>query len=827
MDAKILRPTYPRKRWFRTVLPCNLALACFSLALCLHAGEASARGYNYEVGEGQGFANLQKVFGGGSFFNDGDTITLYNDDSSLVNGSMTINTAAGVLTIKSNDSTIRTIQQDSNRAAPEVGGLFQLKNTDTKPMNLVLKNLVLADSVAQGGETTPGSGWGGAIASDTVVWIGDSSKKVIFENNQAIGGNSSGIDTDDADVADSSYSGWGGAIYGNAVIMDTVSDITFQNNQAIGGNSSGGSDSSGSGWGGAIYSNLVSMNNVKNITFQNNQAIGGIITGIGDTSASGLGGAIAAGSVFITDSKSIVFEGNRAIGGYQTAGNEGGLYIYGHSGLGGAIFINEGDLILVNTSFQDNSATTRHSGDISSGRGGAIFVSARNASSETQNLSIAATDGQTVQIQGNTHNPGGSGTVANSIYFGNLYETDSGTIAATFHTDANSKILMYDPMASQVDGLHVDLDPNDEIENADRGNIALLEINKTGAGTWLLAGHNDMQSATTWTISEGTTHLGDGAGTIAHIDLSHEETADFTLKDGAILEIDPMGQSHRISANNITLEKDSVVSIDASGALYAPVLNVGTGHQELLHLEARESIDNQNELDDSKTSGSFYRNAYNYTYSNLEWNDDGTILSADFTSQLDTDRGAISATTAATAIAINQPFSRTLFNHMDRLFRNVPQYDPRTRRYVDSGSGMGDMNFVASRDGGSFMANFAPSAGANDRRHTVPNNFWVNPGYAYTNQSGHSNYDIKTPFIAGGYDRWVENSMFIGAALFYSQPDYDSSRADVEADSFSVALYGGGILTGGLELSTFVSYGINDMDQTRRVYHLPELRDLH
>ena len=209
----------------------------------------------------------------------------------------------------------------------------------------------------------------------------------------------------------------------------------------------------------------------------------------------------------------------------------------------------------------NNTAETSHSGELTSGRGGAIFHN-NNSGGGSSTFTIAAVDADNpVLFSGNNHNPGAAGLESNGIYFGTTL-TDGGVQTTNFEVSAGAEafVNMYDPMASHGDNL--------TNSNGDIYNRLVVNVDKTGAGTWLLGGHNKMQSESHWNIREGELHLVGGVSLLSRsadnpavtIELSHPDSS-FTLHPGARLMAAIGGESHLISANEIHLLAGSTAGV--------------------------------------------------------------------------------------------------------------------------------------------------------------------------------------------------------------------------------------------------------------------------
>jgi hypothetical protein len=207
---------------------------------------------------------------------------------------------------------------------------------------LTLKNLTLINGHATGG--------GGGIYNDggTVVLI-----NCTFSNDVAVGAAASGPGGNGGEAS-------GGAILNDGTII--VSDSTFVNNDAVGGfgaanatGTGGAGGNGGMGMGGGIYNDDGGSLAITNCTFYNNLAVGG---------NAGQGGSGNNGSTF-TYQCGTVCCAHDAFGdctedcpvyctgtNYGTPGGNGGN---GGSAYGGNIYNNNGNVIIVNTTFDSGS----------------------------------------------------------------------------------------------------------------------------------------------------------------------------------------------------------------------------------------------------------------------------------------------------------------------------------------------------------------------------------------------------------------------------------------------------------------------------------------
>ena len=480
---------------------------------------------------------------------------------------------------------------------------------------------------------------------------------------------------------------------------------------------------------------------------------------------------------------------NSTLSNNSSAGNGGALVVHGDIGdiagvtfknnsshyWGGALY-STGNIHISSASFINNRAIGVD-GDPLSGQGGAIVL---NTSLGARAITLAPSGPGAIVFSGNTAAPGNSPATPSSIYFIN---SDSGSAhAATVNitTAAGSSILMQDSISSAPDNL---------ISNdGGRFGSVLVNVNKNGPGLWALGGKSDMQSASHWTINEGTLKLVQARagepGTQADINLAHKDSS-FTLKNGAVLEIVPSTQPSRISASRINLENGSKVGL--AGFTYGAALPNNTRFMAL-KLNS-PNLSNQSSI--SAKSGSITIGVNTYKYNNLTWLDPSTLTFEVGNAPLSRrDLTGASATTAPPAILIQSPFNKAWFERMDTRFGG---FNP-------------------------FNLSSAAPAGEAPGDDAFANQLWVRPLYSIADQQSGgdlSGYTIRTPGLAIGYDRAIGERAFMGLGLGLSRPDYQGGGVENRASEIALALYGGAILPLDLELSAFAGTSWYNYDQRR------------
>ncbi|MFD1260228.1 autotransporter family protein [Entomomonas asaccharolytica] len=734
----------------------NIAyLLFFPIAYSLLTSQAKAT--TYDVGIGETYSTLKELSDAGVLAN-GDIVVVHNNDSSFAGETLSVSS----LTLVSSDGTRIILSEAATSTPPAKGGLIYFTNNS---VTLNIADIQVQNSTAQGVNNNVSSGLGGAIYANNDLSMANADD-IMLNNNTALGGDNG------------ANSGLGGAIYAYYTLdLKNSNNISFVNNKAIAGNPTS-STTTGSGHGGAIYASLINLTGANDITFSGNQAQGGD-AGTLNAPNSGIGGAIYAGffGIDMTGASNVVFSNNIAKGGSASTGGNADK-----SGLGGAIST-LGPSVISGSSFINNQATTSNIGDMSSGLGGAIYNSGPS-------LTLQATAGNDITFSGNTHNQGGMGVTANSIYFGNV---SSSALSTTFNVDVadGALVTMYDPLASQADDLITK--SGSTLSNVN------LTINKTGAGKWILGGHNDMASATTWNINQGTLYLELVNNKPVHIDLSNNNTATFNAAAGSTILFSPSAQAHLISGLDIALNAGSNVGMGQGGAFSYFELPAGAD-APLLSLRADNSLTNDSNI--LNPDGTFSSGVYDYTYG-LYWRENdplshdlvATIKSKTYNSEL----GGSSSTTGPTGIASQSSLGSMLTTRLHWNFECLD--DCRDTTYTDGKTA--NCNSVCSQ----------PSEKSA--------NVWFRPTYSYTNQTNGTGFHINTPGFALGIDNCFDRNFFLGFGLFGTLPEFRSKYADIDAQTINAAVYGGTLLPGKIELGLMAGLGHTWYDQKRKVrgYH--------
>lgn len=331
------------------------------------------------------------------------------------------------------------------------------------------------------------------------------------------------------------------------------------------------------------------------------------------------------------------------------------------------------------------------------------------------------------------------------------------------------------------------------------------------------------------------------------------EVASFVLNSPAAMRVSVQGRPASIAANDITLESGSVVEFVKPPAFgYGPKLGRNAA---VLKLEAPNGPDNQSTLLARDPAGRFAMGPYDYTYNNPHWAADGS-LAINTARSFNTERGATAAVTAPLAMAVQNPVPGLLFDRMKRNFAHsagaggagagfsethlavlagLAPAALTTAPGMASGTGYGTASGMAPGMGYASLSGRAdgpPRSGdllSGDRPVWLSflngggelragnSSLWITPGYSYTSQHGRTGYDIHYPALTAGYDHWLTDTFFIGAALSGALPRYRSDDADIDGRNVTAALYGGALLPLELELGAFAAYGHTNHDQTRHV----------
>ena len=321
-----------------------------------------------------------------------------------------------------------------------------------------------------------------------------------------------------------------------------------------------------------------------------------------------------------------------------------------------------------------------------------------------------------------------------------------------------------------------------------------LNLEKTGPGTWGLAGHNDMKSATTWTVSDGKLFLVHGYGSpyssSAKIDLSHEVTAKFTLDNTSVLVVEPGLSPHIIKGLDITLGADTTSEVQ--GFQYGPVLPLG--HHVLLTLDEQDGVlDNQQAVKNpiQAESGTVKVGAYNYGFQQFKWENGPTgdkskwhDLVFDIVSrELDPERGGVDAMTGPGQITV-QMYNQ-VFDALDQRSKNL---------------------FGSCRD--------------DQKRYADRNNLWGSVSYGDVTRLSREydhGFHLSTTTVAFGWDHRKTRHTFYGISGSVGQPYYSAGKTSLKADDFTVSLYGGTKTRRNNELTGHVGYGFANFKQVRGV----------
>lgn len=637
------------------------------------------------------------------------------------------------------------------------------------------------------------SGNGGAVGIGGGS-VATKAENLLFEGNIAQGGDAyaSRYVGNMASVA----SGRGGAIHTGSgeFKFTTAVNVTFIGNQALGGDAYNNDDwreegkgynasTQASGLGGAIFStSKLVFENAEDLIFADNLAQSGVVHGahdrVEDHLDSGQGGAIFANSSLTIEGTDIAFVNNTADGNQQEIKREYTV------GLGGAIYVMD-NLAITNTGdgdiiFMGNVAKGGHVEDASSARGGAVYFHAMRSEDGHDKLVFDLETQGAGNILFANNKDGYNGDHANAFYFANMNERQGEELYDNYY-DVNvnaakgSYILVADGMDSQGD---------DAFEDK---NKVVVEFTKEGLGDFVLGAVSQMDSAAAFNIEEGRFIMLDGT----ELNLNHEETSSFSLKEGAGLHLAVMRDSAYdetfdsrqaaftdtavIKAKDIDLSA-GLVTVDKQGLMY----DLPAVGRDLLVLQSNNAETGEIGTEITKIG------AFDYDENLLAWtiNKDGNTalsLRGDVAGRLNFTRSGGSAMTAPLAILANNPMAQGVFSRMENAFKASAHY--------------------AAEDAAWYGKNV---------------NVWADATYRHTKQTENAKYKINTPGWIAGIDFMITDRLFVGGAVAVSLPEYRSNDANVDATSAGFAIYAGLVLPWQLELGAFGGYSNTDYDQKRR-----------
>lgn len=687
-------------------------------------------------------------------------------------------------------------------------------------------NMALAGDTSGTGDSF-NSAQGGAAHAVQMLTLEAAGGEIRFEQNIAQGGRV-------FDSASAAYTGLGGAASSPVILFVDDSHITFSHNTAGGAQAESLAQVASSGLGGAIYaSSEIMFARGSHASFYENTAQGGDAKDNASVNLSGLGGAIASGLLFDADiESSLHFEGNRAV-----AGQEYGSAIVTNSGLGGAIYFEGKNFWLSTASFINNSASSPNTGDITSGRGGAIFFDPLDdfGTLPSTQIFMSVPEAGSITFKNNTHTAGLASVKPNSIYFGN---TKTGLGDAYYYITmdcqaAGSHIYMYDPMEAQPDNL-TDANANTY------GNVVTY-FDKNSAGVWLLGGHNYFPSSSHWNINDGALRMAASPkdGTPASIDLTHDSSS-FTLKNGATLSLEPTTHLHQIKATNITLEAGSLVEVSSTGSYSAAeITRLAPGVMPVLELAVQNSGVLSNESLPVSSTGTFDFGPHKYSYTDLSWNDSGTLLSLTIEDSVVKPELDGSESLAIPSIsAFTLPESHIMHAQIGRNFKDI--YERQRNRLVN----MPD-DLPAPPQGGTIIQKLSYSAAvqSNQLDYAVPGSaqtgntdyrvlfdnpyqpesvlsIHARPYYQKTRYkavAGQSKFNLSNYGVSAGVDWMKDNGLFAGAMFMAGRPEYDSSPITAEGYVLGGSAHAGTSVAGVLNLGASFSYLHTDYDQHRKV----------
>jgi uncharacterized protein with beta-barrel porin domain len=232
----------------------------------------------------------------------------------------------------------------------------------------------------------------------------------------------------------------------------------------------------------------------------------------------------------------------------------------------------------------------------------------------------------------------------------------------------------------------------------------------------------------------------------------------------------------RIKADEITLNGLSV-GLAANTASYGAPL---PALWDVLSFEGDISGSNTIQIDDSLKN--FSHGFHDYTSTSLRWDETENKLILGSTHTISQQRAAVSALSAPTAIALQNPAAKLAHDRAKTLFAQNTHPLP------------------------------APAAG-----EASPVSLWVSQGYGDSRRQG-GGYALRSPGLALGADLSPNADTFIGAGLRLASPAYRSADADIDAKSVSALVYGGARLPQDLELDAFAAFSHAKYDQKRSAH---------
>ncbi len=322
--------------------------------------------------------------------------------------------------------------------------------------DLILRDLVFEDNLAQGPPTKQGGGGGLAALATTSNIQHVTMERIVFRNNQAIGGG-----------ATLGGTGVGGALCIDHAILDKATDLTFTNNVARGGDGadglggavsfffgatgkmsrftmSGNTAQGGArrpGYGGGLYAegSPGQANNETKIVLEDGRIENNLVRGGSPKGGSGGGGALGFKASLALDRVQVI--GNRSEGDATGAGGAGSAGIFFWSPETGTepVFSIKNSVIAKNVSVGDSgggsgisllgaSATVTHTTFAENRFTGPLFGSAvlinsappNKAGNLTMDYSIIAShpDGSAMWVfEGNPSSP--TATLTRTLFAGN------------------------------------------------------------------------------------------------------------------------------------------------------------------------------------------------------------------------------------------------------------------------------------------------------------------------------------------------------------------------------------------------------------------------
>lgn len=389
---------------------------------------------------------------------------------------------------------------------------------------------------------------------------------------------------------------------------------------------------------------------------------------------------------------------------------------------------------------------------------------------------------EAVNRGGAIYNNGAKITLNSGVFTGNLANGEASSIYHSGNAVLNVTTISEDDV----------LDMRDQM-GGNASDASVINIKKTGAGTWLLGGNNDFTASgtgsTVFAVDEGTLYLYRAEEVLnsnnsavakvenAHINLAGADSK-FTLAEDTVLGLGIGDEAHQIKANTVTLTLGSKAELNYESG-FVTSFN-GENYHDVLIL-ASDNLTNKAVI--VNDSGILAVGAYDlevYAYWDEENDSVLRLKTLNGNGDYNPDRGGSYAVQAPEAMAIYNPTTDIIMNRQKAVFTDKRGLFGETKQ--------------------------------------LGKNFWGTPFYRFSNMDNHggqAGYKVKTPGFALGYDDNISDKTFLGVAITAAWPDYDSGNVTADATDIRLAVYGGTRLSKGWDLSYMAAYGWGNTDQKR------------